>query len=810
MEQRAGTVGEESVFRSGLVAVAFSVGVSIVSVIVPVWAQEAENPAQTPVQAETPEQTEPARKPRRTLDEVVVTAQKRKQDIQDVPMSVSAIGELQIEQSNMEDLNDLSRYTPNLKVQAGGVANFVYIRGLGSGFNEGFEQSVGLFIDDVYYAKPHYLVTGLVDVERVEILRGPQGTLFGKNTVAGALAIHSGQPIDEWEASFDGTLGQQKQKNFQALLNVPIVEDKLSFRVAGYYWKREGLLYNSYADFQEKGFLLQTLRAKLKFDPLENLSFTLTYLRNDGEGFGGARLQMSAAPDRWMFLFRQRDPDAEASITDFNTSIDKPTTFRQISDDFILKGTLEAWNHDFTLVAGASTYKRRGASDIDGTPVQVFEAEALQDYTQYTAELRVASPPGVFEYVAGLFYTYNDLDEQSTVLMNNTPDLFAELFDLTILDTVLDPLPDGIENLLNMLTPPVGAFLERREGIFQQESQSISIFGQITWNVTDTLSLIAGARYGTDWKDVFYDQKIGNPLLFPGPTVVYGPILRLETFSDTVSRKESDFAPKGSVLWRFTEWGNLYATIAVGGKSGGFNALALRDDETQFRPERAITYEAGLKTELLGGAMRLNMGVFRTHFTDLQTSIFNGIDIVVKNAPKAVSQGVEIDANAIFDFGLAVIGSFAYLDAFYTDYPEGPCVARSILLDVALGARTCNLDGAPLPNALDIQASLSLNQTIPLGGWPVDLTLGSDILYHGKMYMQPDLDPLDVQDPYVMVNARIGVQSHDLRYSFTIFVRNVFDEIVRLGSIDAPLFDGTHVAVIDQPRTWSFHFSIKY
>jgi len=783
----------------------------------------------------TAEPQAPRRRAPRTLDEVIVKAQKREQDLQEVPISVSAISDVQIDQSNMEDLNDLSRFTPNLKVQAGGVANFIYIRGLGSGFNEGFDQSVGFFIDDIFYGRVHYLVAGLLDVERVEILRGPQGTLFGKNTVAGAVSIYSGTPGYEWEGELDGSIGGQHQRTIQGMVNIPVWEDRLAARFAGYFTTREGFMYNTTAGVKDGGFEVLTARAKVRFEVTDNLAVTLSYLKNRGEIFHGVRAQLSAAPPLFLALMRQFDPQTETDIENFNTAIDEPAFGVQDSNDFIANVDFEQWNHNFTLIMATSSYNRDGGTDLDGTPIPIFAGFLDQEYTQYTAELRVASPPGTIEYVAGAFFYQGEINDFTFVPVGYSQNYLETVIGLDAVSSVVGIPVNVLSNPLSLLgldqavqdvvnltqgliaQAPVQFLeqLERREAQFDQLARSWSVYGQLTWNVAPELSLIFGMRFGMDFKDVDYFQQIGTDLVFPGPTLILGPLLELENFSDTASVQETDYAPKVSALWRAFECCNFYATYAQGGKSGGFNALSLRASDTRFEPEKAHTFEAGIKTELFGNTVRLNAGLFRTHFNNLQVSIFNGIDIIVKNAPKAVVQGVEMDLNSIFDFGLSVIGSFAFLDAFYTDFKDGPCIARNVIESQLASSDFCDVTGDRLPNGPRAQASLSLNQVFAseqfgLGEWPVDLVLGGDILYQGKVLLQADSDPLDIQKSYWMFNFRAGLQSRDARYSFSVFLRNITNQIVKLQSVDVPLLTGSHVAVIDQPRTVSFHLTAKF
>ncbi len=750
----------------------------------------------------TAQEGEPAAAPksrRSRLDEIVVKAQKREQSVQDVPVSVSAISDTQIDQSNMEDLNDLGKYTPNLKVQSNGLFNHIYIRGLGSGFNEGFDQSVGFFIDDIYYARSHYLVAGLLDVERVEVLRGPQGTLFGKNTVAGAVSVYSGTPGYEFELDGSATFGEHALQTYEAMVNVPVIEDVAALRLAGYFTKRDGFMYNTTVGVDDGAYEIFTGRAKVLFDITDDLSVMLTYLKNRGEIFHGIRTQLSAAANpEWLTLMQSYDPQTETDIENFNTASDRPNNGVQDSDDYLAYVNYEALEHTFQLILGTSSYTRIGGVDYDSTPVPMLDAEVDQAFEQYSAELRVISPPGTLEYVAGLYYLQNTLDDTTDLIGEFTPDIIAVLLASSL---GLNP-PAFLVNALTAISL-VGAS-EFRTADLHQETESASAFGQLTWYVTEDLSLTLGARYGFDEKTVTYSQEVTPGIFFQG-------IVGMENFSEATTIRQTDFAPKVSVLWSATEWANIYATYAQGGKSGGFNALSLKSDATRFGPESADTIEAGIKTQFWDDQARFNIGVFRTEFENLQINVFNGFDNIVVNAPEALVQGIEADLIVLTDFGMSAFASFAYLDAEYLSFPGGPCQTGSTI-EGLLGANDggCDLTGETLTNAPEYQGSLSVNQALTFNVLPFDVIVGGDVLYQSDVELQTDLDPLDVQPAQWKFNARVGLASRDLTYSLTVFVRNITNEITRVASSDVPLFTGAHYVTIDQPRTWSVNLTAKF
>lgn len=733
------------------------------------------------------------------LDEIVVKAQKREQSVQDVPLSITAISDVQIEQTDMEDLNDLGKFTPNLKVQTNGIYNHIYIRGLGSGFNEGFDQSVGFFIDDIYYARSHYLIAGLLDVERVEVLRGPQGTLFGKNTVAGAVSIYSGAPHDDYELKGSFTLGKYDLHTYHGVVNLPLIEDRLAGRFSAYFTKRDGFLYNTTLDEDDGAQQVFTGRAKLRFEASEDLSVTLAYLKNRGEIFRGIRSQLSAAVNsEWLTLMRSYDPKTEVDIEDGQTSTDAPNYGVQDSDDFMAYLDYEPADHLFQLILATSAYTRDGGVDFDATPIPMMDVLVDQEFEQISVEFRVVSPAGEIEYVAGLYYLNNTLNDFTDLNGNFTPDIVTALGASVI---GVNP-PQELSDLLTQAS--VVGTEERRISRFRQKTESASAFGQLTWYINEDLSLTGGLRYGIDIKDVWFEQEVDPGLVFQG-------IVGMENFSATEKITERDFAPKVSVLWSFSEWGNVYATYAVGGKSGGFNALSLRASQTRFEPESANTYETGIKTELLDGQARLNISGFRTDFENLQLNVFNGFDNIVRNASEAVVQGVEVDFTAMTASNFTLFGAFSYLDSYYAEFSDGPCQTNdtaAAFTDTSGGE--CDLKGQPLTNAPKFQGSLSANQIFNLKRMPIDVVVGGDVLYQHDVYLAADVDPLDMQPAQWKFNARAGLMSKDQRFSVTLFVKNLTNETTRVASGDVALFTGTHVATVDQPRTWTLNMRAEF
>lgn len=739
------------------------------------------------------------------LEEIIVTAQKRKESIKEVPLSITAISGETIKDLNIEDLNDLSRKTPNLKVQASGIFNFIYIRGLGSGLNAGFESSVGLFIDGMYYGRNHYLTTAFLDLEQVEVLRGPQGTLFGKNTVAGALNITTGTPQHDWAFDFDLIVGDAETVRMAGMVNVPVIEEVLAFRAAATRLERDGNIYNSHPDRQElESYVYQdAIRAKLRWEVTENFDTTLILLDTKSrlQGFGD---ELSVAPSEQLAFFRLFDPQTETNPGDGHNSVNEESGGIQTSTDAILHANLRKWRHTFTLIAGWSEYLRDGLLDADFGPSPTLRVDQRQPYEQWSAELRATSEfGGRFEYVAGLYYFESDLE-------NPTLTRVAPMFDLggTIGNVLLPPVADAI---LAGLLPDQEFEAEHSEHTFFQKNRTYSIYGQAQYDFYDWMTLIVGARWSLDEKELDFDHKLFGPGGVRGVAPILQVVLAAEEFNTQRERSETDFSPKLSAVFRLDDDINFYTTIAKGYKAGGFNASATRDLDIEYEPEFSNTYEAGMKGDFFGNVMRLNISLFRTEFEDLQVSIFNGVEFVVGNAD-ATTQGVEADTMISLPYGFLIVGTLAFLDSWYDDFKEGPCPAATNLAvpGTETAVERCDLTGERLANAPRWQWDLSFNWLHQVGNLPFNLYAGYDIFWHGETYWQTDLDPDDFYEGYFMHHARFGVRDLEERWSFTVFLRNVTDKVAVLGGGDVPVYTGTHFVRVDQPRSLAAQFRVSF
>ena len=747
---------------------------------------------------------------RRGLDEIIVTAQKTEQDIREVPISVSAISGESLKEQNVQDFTELSKYTPNLSVNASGVFNSVSIRGLGSGQMEGFEQAVGLIIDDVYYGRVHYLTQAFLDVKQVEILRGPQGTLFGKNTIAGALIINTENPGYEWEVDVTGEIGDYERRSVNAAVNLPIIEDRVALRVSGRWAERGAFGYNTFVDAEDGANEQKLIRAKLRFDITDTADVTFTVVHNQYDVPNGVGVELSAADGGMQIAAPLYDSEFEAEINR-QGSMNEMAFTDLTTTDFSGKANFELLGQSFTIVGAHSIYDRDNRIDADFSPLPLVQLDQLDEYTQTTLEIRASGDAflgdwGELEYVGGAYLFKSELDAFQNIQIFQVDNL-GQLLGIPLNNiTGQNPLLGAIlGTLLN--TPNVGFVFETRETALIQETKSFAAFGQVTWHIRPWISLLFGLRYSVETKTGDLTAQNYEFGTLPSPGLILAPVLNADNFNysgaNQLFRRESDFSPKVSVIWRATDEINIYATYAKGFKGGGYNtqstSAALTD--IQFEPEESHTYELGLKAEFLDGVGRVNFGLFRTKFKNLQTFVFNGLAPIVRNAAESVSQGLEIEGGAILPWGFFIGGNYSFLDAYYTDYQNGPCIAGQ--------DGFCDLTGKKRGSPRN-QFTFITDYTTGLFNWPVEMVIGGDLYFQTRQFFESDRDPLDAQDAYYLVNLRAAVKSMDGWWSLSLFVRNVMDKTIKTRSSDVAFFTGSHWVTPNDPRTYSIQLRATF
>ncbi len=751
------------------------------------------------------------------LEEIIVTAQKREESLRDVPISVSAISGEKLAEAGILRLDDLKAYVPNLQVTETGIANNFYMRGIGSGLNQGFEQSVSIYADGIYRGRGHQSRMPFLDLERIEALRGPQPVLFGKNAIAGAVNMVSARPTDEFEASiralYTNETGEQAA---DVVLSGPLGET-FGVRLALRYRQVDGYEENLTLGRDEPSRDEYGGRLMLTWNPSDAFDATL---RLEGGVFDvdGRQIEefgeLPAAPALTPMGTPSTPPipgllysqilrnvfGADASV--LNNTID----FRRSSNgDFSDLDNEEAaltlnWRFGgltLTSVTGYSAYELNELCDCDFTGAVLFNAGITEDFDQFSQELRLASDTDQrISWIAGLFYQEYDLEETDYVFVPA--------------NSILVPLLNGNSAL------PMGsgsAFANTANPrLFTQDSELFAVFAQATWNITDDFRITAGGRWSTEDKTGLratnLTQGVGGPTLAPGLIdVLYNAVFGIARHTVEGERSEDNFSPLVNVQYDFGEDSMVYASFAKGYKSGGFDARSNQPPPMgtfEYEPEEADSYEIGIKTAL-GRSAEISAAIFFTDYTDLQTSAFDGrLGFNVGNGSAEV-QGVEIEARWQATERLYLSGSAAYLDFEWTQY-DGQCFydpPASILSTRTPG--NCNYDGFTNQLAPEFTAVASAEYTWPIGA-SLELRTGLDVIYSDEYLTSLTLDPNSAQDAYTKLNARIGIGADDGRWDLALIGRNLTDEEVVSYSGDIPLAGSSFSArayygFVDPPRT---------
>ena len=770
-----------------------------------------------------------------TLEEVIITAQKREESLQDVPISVSAIAGEKLTEAGVVRLDDLKAYVPNLQVTETGIANNFYIRGIGSGLNQGFEQSVSQYADGIYRGRGHQSRMPFLDLQRVEVLRGPQPILFGKNAIAGAVNLISAKPGNEFEgmvrALYESETGEQAA---DVILSGPFSET-FGARLAVRTRETDGYSENLTLARDEPSRDELGGRLTFRWEPNDRFDATL---KVEGGTFDVVGRQVEVFGEQGAAPTLRPSATVPAGVTVNPLPGTAGLTYGQIlrnvfaQDIGVLNNTIDhkrSANGDFsnldneevaltmnfaigdltlTSITGYSAYDLDEGCDCDFTGANVFTAGITEKFDQQSQELRLTSPVGdKFSWIAGVFYQKYDLTETDYVYFpaNSTV--------VTVIN--LNPgLPMGAGTLFGNTANP---------RVFAQDSKLFAAFAQGTWSVTDTFRVTAGGRWSTEDKSGSRVARItaglGGPDAAPGLIdVLYLNLLGVQRHSVSGSRAEDKFSPLINLQYDFGGNSMAYLSWAKGNKSGGYDARSNRAPPFgtfEYAPEEATAYELGIKTNV-SSAAQINAAIFFTDYKDLQTSAFDGrLGFNVGNGTAQV-KGVEIEGRWQATERLYLAGSAAYLDFEWKRY-NGQCYfgAPATLFTTAprpLG--NCVYDGFVNQLAPKVTGVVSADYSWPIGD-SLKLNTILDLMYSSSYLTSLTLDPGTRQDSYTKLNARVSLGSASGKWQLALVGRNLTDEEVVSYSGDVPLSGSIFAArsyygFVDPPRTLAVEGTLRF
>ena len=695
-------------------------------------------------------------------EEVVVTAQKRSQRLQSVPLAISAYNETFLEDRQVDTVDDLIKYTPGMSGQALGPNNpRIPVRGISSNdFGTGSEATLGIYVDEVYSGRITGNVQDLLDVARVEVLKGPQSTLFGRNSTAGAISITRVKPGPEYGGTIKGSYGSFNTYELLGTVNLPLSET-LSLRLAGKFRDGDGYAKNLVNDLTFPQNRIASGRAALLWTPSEDLEILLQV---DGNDIEGTFLPYKADRARSLIplpLF----PGETNDPFDRHVAQNLDPEFSR-DDRVAWNASLNiAWNIDdqltLTSITGFRTYDVKFGSDDDGsvaTALHLFQDEKSDQYSQ---EFRLNGEHGSWRWFAG-----------ATVYREDSFVFFAADYDLDL--------------LLGIPTPPSTFGVLREQGTADAQTNGWAVYIDATFDVTDKISLTAGLRYSRDDKHfelVIPDEPtlaaFGLTNLFFTPSTAGGRAFLNADFEAWTPRLIIDYQIDEDLL--------LYASASRGYRPGGFDTFSFKEP---FDPEYVWSYEVGAKSTLFGGAATLNASAYYYVYDDLQVLVPDFGTTVVRNAGSARGYGLELQLNANVSDALSVFAGVSLMNAEYEEFLRGGV----------------DLRGNKLNRAPEYTLAAGGKYEAPISdGWRLVAT--ADITYTARQYLTPTNDFREIPG-YAIVGATLGFANDD-GWQVRVIANNLLDREYPLivGGLGYPFYANT---VSAPPQTFAIEFSAEF
>lgn len=719
-----------------------------------------------------------------TIEQVTVTARRREESLQNVPVAITALTSDQLLEQNVRTLEDVTAYAPNIKINAGRATTSTinaYIRGVGQ--NDplwGFEPGVGIYLDDVYIARPQGALLDVYDVERIEVLRGPQGTLYGKNTIAGAIKYVTRDIVTEDPAfNVTATGGSYDQRDIKVGGSMPVVADHVYIGAAVAYLTRDGYgelvesgprAFNKVGqDVSDKDVLAARANATFLWGDSSKLRVLADTIQDNSNAAGGQRMNNILQPR-------------------LNDRFDQRTDMPVDEDRFISKGIAATYTQgltdmlDLKIVGAYREGDGRQFIDFEELNVNAFQVPAQYSDEQASGEVQLTYTSDKVKGVAGVYY------------FDGTA---RGAFDASL----------GLNNLTGLTRGSV-------------DTQSIAVYADTTWTLTDRLNLNVGARWNQDDKEatVFVQQYLGalpaNQTLFDENNVPAGfTALGLPQTDYTNDRSFSNVSPRLGFDFRVADGVLAYVSYSEGFKSGGFD---MRGNETAnpatrlgYDSETADNYEIGMKSAWLDDTLQLNLTAFYTPYSDVQITtqqfqIVNGNPTnvtAVLNAGKQLNKGVELESVWRPVAALTMVLNVGWLDAKFEDFFVG-CTPPSA---------GCRRDVSSLNEPIN-----SPEWTSFLGAtyrWELgvgDLAAHVGYQYRSETKVANTTVSITDQDAYDLLDVGVSYTTADQAWRFALEGKNVLDQEYRVAGYDFGNTNISQIGFYGPPRTVAVSATYRY
>ena len=668
------------------------------------------------------------------LSDIIVTGTKLgTQNLQRTPAAISVIDSKLLDQQGLNTVQDAAAYVPNVTFQRFGTSAGVYIRGIGSNStNAGSDSSVTQQVDGVYIARPTAQTADFLDIERIEVLRGPQGTVYGRNAVGGTLNIISRQPSNTFGGQVRVGYGAFHEVTAEGFVTGPVVADQLTASLAATYRDHDAYFQNLVPGVPSLGAAHRFgTRAQLRWAPTSDFDATLrgdySLIRDIAENYDQLLRPVAFAPlaSSLVGSYRQNAVDGaqNANVDTGGVSLDANYRF---GNGFALK-SISAWRR----------LKSSSNNDNDATEIPVQFLNQTERQTQFSQEFNFNYQSDRFRGVVGLYY-FGDQDNQVN----------------------FGPVPPSVA------TPPARSALLNAAAAVR--TRSYAAFAQGSYEVLQDLSLIIGARYTTESKH--FDQNFARTSLNPATPGVSAPGFPV-IFG--IGRTDKAFTPKLGIDYQVTPDVFLYGSVTRGFKSGGFNNAATAAATAGFNPEKIWAYEVGFKTQFFDRRVRINLTAFDYDYTNLQVRQFISVgNAVISNAASAKVKGIELETLFRPAPDLQLSGNVAYLDAHYGAFTTAP-IASAYGYLFPVGAISFDASGNRIENSPRWSGIAAIDYTPKIGNYR--FTAHVDYAYRGMVYYDPSNVAIASQQSYGLVNANVSIgQERGIRLE--AFVKNLADK----------------------------------
>jgi len=736
------------------------------------------------------------------IEEIVVTAQKRTENLQDVPLAVTALSANFIAENDIRTLEDMAGSVPGLVVTNATNAGQapLSIRGLGAPSGGGSifnDDPVGIYVDGMYIARSGIAVQDLVDLESIQVLRGPQGTLYGRNSTAGAVLLTTKRPTREFEGELRGGYARYDEYNTSLVLSGPLSET-LSGRTALAYRNAEGYAENIVDGGDVGSNESSTARVSLQYEPNSDLTVNLIANYADLEANNATIARSAVVPLPGPFLtpvyggnpFLERE-DFQQAIEDNKVAYDAPNATELTSGDVVLLVNWDLGSVVLDSVTGFRKLDVDSAQDSDAQPdaatfsgsvdgLNLLYNENSQSADQYSQEFRLSSTgSGSWQWIAGVYYLHEDID-----------------FDIAISATQGGP---PVPLVPGPTIPPFTGFSGTSANfIAASEVDAYAVFFDTSYDLTDRLKLTVGGRYSYETKDADIDQSVTR--LDNGGVLAAFELQDDDSFSDFSPRLVLDYALNDNVL--------LFASFNQGFKSGGYNSFDASPTASSYPAEEINAYEVGLKSDFWGDRVRVNASAFVYDYTNLQLrqAVFTG-GVSIRTVDEAAIKGLELETTWAPTDRWRVRANLAYLDG---ELEKGELNALPSDIGVIQFSAQQFAPPAVFPTE-----DVSGNRTVRSPEWQFFLSgeyelLRTDTLsarasltyrYQDEVYFSETNQDVDTYlgESWEEVDARLVLEIIDGKWELAVFGQNIFDE--RHVTQTAP-FSGFPVSSVNEPAKW--------